>query len=330
MKLPSLSHSLLPLALAGAISARADEPKPVPAPADPHQRQITVVVKKDEAHGPKEVVTFLGIETVPADATLASQLGLADGVGLVVRRLVDGSPAQGVLKEHDILTKFEDQILVDQRQLSVLVRSRKAGDEVTLTLYRGGKETTVKAKLATHEVPKLAELDGFGPGDNFRIFHHGLPGMEEMQNLPGMAREDIDRVVRMLGQGQANLMAPPQVRMFAHRPDGATILNLPQGNLAYSDEEGTIEVNAKADGKRELTLKNPKGEVTFKGSVNNEVDRQKLPPEVQARLGKIEKLDVEYETGGDFDQEGAAIGPMRKTRIQYRFHTGEAPPAPSF
>src|SRR5882757_6163721 len=118
-----------------------------------------IVIRHLDRDGPdfeKEKVAFLGVETMPVDRTVAAQLGLPRDTGLVVRHVADGSPAATLLQEHDVLTKLDDQILIDMHQLSVLVRSRKAGDEVKLTVVRGGKETTVKAKLAERDVPKMA------------------------------------------------------------------------------------------------------------------------------------------------------------------------------
>ncbi len=310
-----LRISILPLAL--AVLAQAEDTKtPSAAPTEKKERHVKVVVNHGGPHGPMETVTFLGVETTPADSALADQLGLADGTGLVVRRVLEDSAAAGVLKEHDVLTRLGDQILVDQRQLSVLVRSHKAGDEVSLTLLRGGKETTVKVKLGTHEVPKMAAGEGFGP-ENFRFFHNGgLPGLDGLQDLPGLAREDVDRVVRELGRNHFNLMVHPQVRIIERKggEGDSTILNLNQGNIAYSDEEGALEINA-TDGKRELTVKNPKGEVTFKGPLNNDEDRKKLPAEVAKRLEKIQQIEVGEKAGADFQQEDVTVRKEQKISL---------------
>jgi hypothetical protein len=80
-----------------------------------------------------ETVAFLGVETAPVSTTTGVQLGLPKGTGLVVNHVVAKSPAEGVLKEHDILLKLDEQILIETRQLSVLIRTRQAGDEVVLT-----------------------------------------------------------------------------------------------------------------------------------------------------------------------------------------------------
>ncbi|MBI3885683.1 MAG: PDZ domain-containing protein, partial [Opitutae bacterium] len=172
MKFISLNSSLSSLALAAIFAtAQGDEKKEVVV-RHANPERIAVKLAKDGAPGEKETVTFLGVETGPVDRALTAQLGLPRDVGLVVSRVVQGSPAIGALKENDVLTKFEDQILVDPRQLSVLIRARKDGDEVALTLYRGGKEITQKVKLGQRDV-RVADLPrvfGGGPDGGMQFF----------------------------------------------------------------------------------------------------------------------------------------------------------------
>jgi len=260
----------------------------------------------------KEKVAFLGVETMPVGRTVAAQLGLPRDTGLVVRRVSDGSPAASLLQEHDVLTKLDDQILIDMHQLSVLVRSRKAGDEVKLTFVRAGKETTVKAKLGEHEVPKLAgdfSLPGFGdgPGDNV-FFHHGVVTGEAALAGPGAGD-----VMRMIGGDHMRWFAQPRVHVYKHEGGkGATILDLPGGNFSFSDDQGSVELS-NTDGKRELTVKDQKGTVTFHGPLNTPEDHKKLPPEVLARLDAIGGADLDDDDGG-LEVETKVLAPTTKTQ----------------
>ncbi len=149
------------------------------------KKEIRVVVDGGEAQGagPKierrmkfigsgagpqemETVTYLGVSTRPMDETLAEQFGLQKNTGLIVTFVGEDTPAASALKRNDILLKFNDQILIDQRQLGVLVRNSKDGEEVVLTYIRAGKQATAKVKLGRHEVPKMAffDLPMNGPG----------------------------------------------------------------------------------------------------------------------------------------------------------------------
>lgn len=100
--------------------------------------------------GDTNPVTWLGVAADEASDDLRAQLPLPDASGLVIRDITAGSPAASAgLQPNDILYKLDDQILVNSPQLQSLIRGRKAGDEVTLTFLRKGKETKAKTKLAS-------------------------------------------------------------------------------------------------------------------------------------------------------------------------------------
>lgn len=278
--------------------------------------RFNIEIDKDRGPVEMEKVAYLGIETMPVDPTVAAQLALPRDTGLVVRRVAEGSPAANLLQKHDILTKIDDQILVNVRQLTVLVRNHKAGDEVKLTFYRAGKETTVKAKLGEREVPKLAMGEGRpfmqffgegGPGGGGMMFQHGMPG------LPGMEGREAGDVMRLIGGDRMHWFANPRMHVFKrHGGKGSTILDLPSGSFVFSDDEGSVEVNA-TEGKRELTVKGKKGEVTFQGPINSPEDHKKLPPEVMARLEAIGGADLGDDDDG-IEVETKVMEPATKTR----------------
>jgi hypothetical protein len=312
MKNPIITRLIPALLLATTAFAESEAPK--------KEIKKEIIIR----HGPeaggshfteemeKEKVAFLGVETMPVGRTISAQLGLPRDTGLIVRRVSEGSPAAGLLQEHDILTKLDDQILVDMHQLSVLVRSRKAGDEVKLTFVRAGKETTTKAKLGEREVPKLAgdmTMPGFGGGTGGDMFfHHGVgPG------FPEMAGPEAGDVMRIIGGDRAHWFAHPRVHVYKREGNkGSTILDLPGGNFSYSDDQGSVEVNNTA-GKREIIVKNKKGDVTYQGPLNTPEDHAKLPAEVMARLDAIGGADLD-DDAGDLEVETKVLAPTTKTR----------------
>lgn len=309
MKYPIIARFVPVLLLASTVLA-----------ADEGKKEVTIRRRNVDRDGPppfakemeKEKVAFLGVETMPVDRTVSAQLGLPRDTGLVVRRVSEGSPAASLLQEHDVLTKLDDQILIDMHQLSVLVRSHKAGDEVKLTYLRGGKETTAKAKLGEHEVPKLAGDFNFGfgggpGGGNAMFFSGGAPFGE-------LAGPEAGDVMRMIGGDRLRWFAKPRVHVLKRSGDkgGSTVLDLPAGSFSYSDDEGSVEVNSN-DGKRELVVKNKKGDVTFQGPLNTAEDHKKLPPEVMARLDAVGGADLD-DDDGDIEVENKVLAPATKTR----------------
>jgi PDZ domain len=102
-------------------------------------------------------VPFLGISTHVVDTELAAKRKLSRNKGLVVGRVMAGSPADGLLKAEDVLTHLDGEVLVDPRQLGVLIRSRAEGVGVALTVVRAGKEQVVRVKLGKRAMPPLPE-----------------------------------------------------------------------------------------------------------------------------------------------------------------------------
>lgn len=275
-----------------------------------------IEVKLDQ-DAPREMekVAYLGVETAPVDPAMAAQLGLSRGVGLVVRRVAEGSPAAGVLQPHDILTRLDDQLLVNMPQLTVLVRNHKAGDEVKLTYIRAGKEATAKVKLGEREVPKLA-WEGPVGAHAFRFFSADGPEdhvmfRELMPGIPALGGAEAGDVMRLIAGDRMHWFSRPRVHVFKHGGGkGSTILDLPSGNFVFSDEKGSVEVNA-AEGRRELTIKDKDGKVTYQGLINTGEEQEKLPPEVKERLEVIG--GVELGEGDDgIEVETKVFAPLTK------------------
>jgi len=269
------------------------------------EKRTLRVISGPERQSAKESVTFLGVETAPVNDTLSAQLGLAKGTGLVVRSVVPDSPANGVLQQHDILLKLEDQVLIEVRQLSVLIRSKKAGEEVSLQLLRGGQSQTVKVKLVQREMAVFSE-------------RAPMPGMEWLEHLErgGAAiapharafhGADPERMREVLGVIDDARTAGPRVHVFERRMagDGAkevTIVNTANSKVVFTDDEGSLELSHK-DGKKSLIAKSPDGAVLFDGPIDTPEQREKLPASVRARLEQVEKMK-----GFSFTPDGALEG----------------------
>ena len=244
-----------------------------------------------------ESVPFLGVETGPVSATVSAQLGLTRGTGLVVNHVLPKSPADGVLKEHDILLKLDDQILIETRQLSVLIRSRHEGDEVTLTYLRAGQKATVKVKLAKHDVPKMA-LDSEG---NRRFeFEPGLIG-------PEAGRAEADRILGMIQRSRSGEPTRIQIERSGGPGVRAMAINTDNSSLTFSDGEGTLEISSK-EGVKTLVATDAKGQQVFSGPITTPEERKALPDGVRERLEKVEGMrDVTFRTDSEFRGTGLRV-----------------------
>jgi serine protease Do len=276
----------------------------------------------------KEIVTFLGVETAPVSETLSAQLNLPKDSGLVVVQIVPDSPAASALKQHDVLVKFDDQLLVEPRQFSVLVRNHKEGDEVTFSYIRAGKPATAKVKLGKHEVAKTFYRVYWGeqrPG--------GGPGADVQRDGRG-AREDTDRVLNLL-QGAQRGTRPANGPGSQPQPFRevtgfrATNISTSNSNMTFTDDQGSLDLTIK-EGKKTLVAKNPKGEQIYSGPVNTPEERNGLPREVRDRLNKIEGMQgFTFHTDDQFVPATRSLQAAPQT-IAFPFDgEGRARPVPS-
>ncbi len=315
------SHKIgLHLALACIAASAAYSKDVIIRNVDRHQPRVVLVNDKDDK-APREMVTvtFLGVETSPVPRTVAKHLGLARDMGLIVQNVAKDSPAAAVLQEDDILTKFEDQLLIDTRQFTVLIRSKKEGDEVKLTFLRAGKEQTAKVKLGKKDLPKVADAFHFfsAPVGQAPMFSPEAlqQGVVRLKDLSGAASEEVQEMVRRLQRERGNWFGTPGVRVITRAGKGATILDLPRGKISYSDDNGSVEVEAE-DGKRQLTVRDGNGKVTFEGPIMTEEDRKKLPDDVKKRIEKIEFSHFSFEPGDAFEVEAGKVTEPGKSKIR--------------
>jgi hypothetical protein len=100
------------------------------------------------------------VATSAATPALREQLGLPGGVGVVIDAIDADSPAQHAgLLVHDVVTKLDDQLVINVHQFGVLVRLRKPGETVSLSVVRRGKETKIPVQLGERAVPAGEEIN---------------------------------------------------------------------------------------------------------------------------------------------------------------------------
>src|SRR5690606_22990817 len=152
-----------------------------------------------------EPQTYLGVSATPVSAELRAHVGeIPRGVGLTVGYIDPVGPAaEAGLKLHDVLVRLDDQLLINAEQLSVLVRMREEGEEVTLTVMRAGEEQEIEVTLGEKELP-VAQAQSLGwapaaPGAHYEVVP--VPQLNlEMQpffqgNLTPEYQEQIERLM---------------------------------------------------------------------------------------------------------------------------------------
>ena len=100
-----------------------------------------------------KMVTFLGVETSRVSKALRNHIDIPEGVGLTIDHVAeDSGAAKADLQQYDILLKVDDQIIINQEQLSTLIRSKAAGDKVKVEVLRKSKKLILRVELGEKEV----------------------------------------------------------------------------------------------------------------------------------------------------------------------------------
>jgi C-terminal processing protease CtpA/Prc len=91
---------------------------------------------------------FLGVYTRELDIALLEALGF-DGDGVLIEDVVSASPAEEAgIEPGDILTTLNDHTITSPRTLKRALWRTEPGEEVTVGLWRKGKDRTVEVALA--------------------------------------------------------------------------------------------------------------------------------------------------------------------------------------
>jgi hypothetical protein len=129
--------------------------------ADNNRDAKWLLLNSDGNPRPTEKGAYLGVGVTPVPAVVRDQLKLQRGVGLVANFIEKESPAESAgLHENDILTKLDDQMLVNPQQFAVLVRIHKVDEPMKLTLIREAKPMEISARLVERDLPVLSDAYG--------------------------------------------------------------------------------------------------------------------------------------------------------------------------
>jgi S1-C subfamily serine protease len=106
----------------------------------------------------------LGVRTLPLGPELAQELGLPLDHGVLIIQVIPGSGAERaglrggserrylgnvpILVGGDVIVSIDGQEVADQMDLGHVMNNRRAGDVVTVTVFRGKQKLSVKVTLA--------------------------------------------------------------------------------------------------------------------------------------------------------------------------------------
>jgi membrane-associated protease RseP (regulator of RpoE activity) len=103
----------------------------------------------------------LGVEVAPLETALRAQLGVEEGLGVVITSLTaDSAKAPLGLNQHDIVLKFDECPVTSPEKFHELIGS-EAGKTINFNILRQGKPLSVPVQLPQTPVYALfSELDG--------------------------------------------------------------------------------------------------------------------------------------------------------------------------
>jgi Do/DeqQ family serine protease len=103
----------------------------------------------------------LGVAVQPLTSDLASSLGLKETRGVIVRQVEKGSPAESAgIREGDVILAFNSTPVNDTNSLRNQVAGTQPGTEVTLTIFRDGREQQARATLGEFVPPAATDHGG--------------------------------------------------------------------------------------------------------------------------------------------------------------------------
>ena len=301
LPLAAFAQSPNPPASAPATQPIAPAPPAPPAqpapPAPPHERMHM----HEHDNGPKEPVTFLGVETSEVPRVLSQQMNLPRGFGVVVDYVVPNGPAAAAgLQQSDVIRMLNDQQIINPDQLGKLVRSFPEGTSVNLTLLRKGQETKISVKLGKKDVSAGRGPVGFE--QNWDFDDMGKMELEDMDKMKfDFKAPDMTAVREAVARAKDEAMRARDEPQRAVRPlrivttdDGltkSTRIDLGKATITFSDDQGELKLE-RVNGHKMLTAKDAKGNVLYNGSIDTDEDRAKLPPNVRQRFEKLERQEL--------------------------------------
>lgn len=136
--------------------------------------------------------TFLGVATEPVTQQIARENGLESVSGIVVRGVVEGSPAaKAGVAEGDLILKYQGQPILTVFHLKEKVEETTAGTAIELDVVRDGKALKIPVTIEAHqgELDRMAATMGRTPG-NLRIRPPASAPGEEPDSKPAPKSAD--------------------------------------------------------------------------------------------------------------------------------------------
>ncbi len=265
-------------------------------------------------------VPFIGVVTSPLGEQVRAQTTLPEDVGLSVDVVSPDSPAaKAGLKAHDILAKYDDQLLCAAVQLSALVKRTGTGNKAMLTVLRAGKELPIEVTVGEHAAQATFKVEGV----NIAIGQPGQPGgprvvagqpldpavlklLEELELKGGSINHPVYGFVPRAPGSDASILLPQspapnasplqrqadQLQRNIQRNQRIVVVNpnvqsQSQSVSIVANDDGRVELR-ETNGQRTVTILDKSGAQQYTGPLDSQEDREKIPAELRGRVEQAE------------------------------------------
>ena len=316
--LTAVASSIAPVALADDPTATVVEAKAITIRLV-GDGQGFAAESKDAPGAEGKKVPFIGVVTSPLGEAVRAQTTLPEDVGLSVDVVSPDSPAaKAGLKAHDILAKYDDQLLCAAVQLSALVKRTGTGNKATLTVLRGGKELPIEVTVGEHAAQATFKVEGVNiamgqPGgprvvagqplapevltwlqdleskggslNNVPVygFVPRAPGSDAPVLLPPSPAPNASPLQPQPNQLQSNQIQRNQ-RIVLVNPN---VQPQSQSVSIVANDDGRVELR-EVNGKRTVTILDKAGAQQYSGPLDTQEDREKIPAELRSRVEQAE------------------------------------------
>lgn len=112
---------------------------------------VTNIISQLESNGavtrPALGIQMIDISNLSSSDLSRLKLPAKVTAGVVVRSAQSGMPAAGKLQKYDVITKIDGKDISSANDLQSALYKHSIGDDIKITFYRNGKETTTTIKL---------------------------------------------------------------------------------------------------------------------------------------------------------------------------------------
>lgn len=234
-------------------------------------------------------ITFLGVGTNRVSNALRHHLEIPRGVGLIIEHVVGDSPAERAgVEKFDILLGLDSQIIVNQEQLTTLVRSKEPEDTVEVEVVRKGEKLKFPVKLEEREAPRQPRTR-----EHFKYSNPHSLGPRGDWDFP-FKMEDFEDYLKEIQEkaaevGNKALQYVPEIIVERENEDGShRITTYGKGRkrvrLSRNGLAATVEI---IDGEKHFRITDEDGQVLYEGGDPEEEDLEKLPKEVRPMVKKL-------------------------------------------